>query len=316
MTHHCELISGTFSILVQIALGCIALTALLIKRRFFENPKRPKIVWIIDTFKQITGQLFAHALNIGIAYILSQKTSGTGDNDECEWYLLNYLFDTILGVGICYVFVRIQNYISSKCILPRIRSGNYMIYRTDYLSSQQMCKIVGQCLLQIFLWLCVIFLTKTLIFCLILLPLHDYLQQMGDVMVRPLIDHPEVELMVVMIIVPLILNVCQFWIQDLFLKDNQTENQGLLDVDFAELNNNIMDHEDQHDSQHNNGAPGKPAQDTRSSYLPPEVFTRTDSGKDTYELTTTVGSNRSPESPESYDKISDDHQIRIGEETG
>lgn len=244
MEHHCELIDGIFSILVQIALGCVALSALLVKRRFFENPKRPKIVWIVDTFKQIAGQLFAHALNIGIAYVLAQKTSGTENNDKCMWYLINYLFDTILGTGICFIFVRIQNLISAKCNIVRIRSGNYIIHYTDHLTLTQSFQIACQCILQIFLWFLVILLTKTLIFCLILLPLHEYLQQFGDMIVRPMIDHPQIELVVVMIIVPMILNICQFWIQDLFLKDKQTGDQGILDVDFTTLNNAQSDEND------------------------------------------------------------------------
>lgn len=220
MEPRCKLLDNTFSIFVQIALGGIALSSLIIKRKCFEKVNRPFIVWMIDISKQIAGQLFAHSLNIGIAYILSNSEN----QDECKWYLINYLLDTVIGVMICYLFVKLQGYLANKCSCPRIRSGNYMVYDLT----------CAQCLLQISIWLCIILLSKLILLGIILVPLHRYLGDFGDMVIHPLIGHPEVELVVVMIVVPLIMNVCQFWIQDVFLKDKVSEDRApytIADID-------------------------------------------------------------------------------------
>lgn len=212
MTHHCELINGSFSVFIQLLLGFMALSSLLIKRKYFERSKRSRKIWLYDTSKQIIGQFFAHICNILIALILAEKKE---DNDPCEWYLLNYILDTILGMFVCWLFVRLVNRISYRYNKPFLRSGNY---RTGPGRMQG----IGQYMIQLGVWISIIFTTKVLIFVLVLLPFKSLLQKLGDVMVHPLVDHPKAELVVVMIIVPLIMNSIQYWIQDTFLKDKKS----------------------------------------------------------------------------------------------
>ena len=170
---------------------------------------------LVDIMKQIFGQLFAHGLNILIAYILVDISKSESE-DECKWYLINYLLDTLVGVAMCYGFIRLQCYIADKCLCPKFRSGNYLSIESNSINKLQ-------CVFQITSWLTIILLTKLLILCIILIPLHQYLGDLGDFLVHPLIDYPKIELVVVMIIVPLIMNVCQFWIQDLFLRDKKID---------------------------------------------------------------------------------------------
>ena len=58
----CQLLEGGFEIIVQLLLGCIALSILILKR-YRENPQRPYIVWLFDSLKQIVGSFVAHAGN-------------------------------------------------------------------------------------------------------------------------------------------------------------------------------------------------------------------------------------------------------------
>lgn len=215
MTHHCELINGSFSVFIQLLLGFMALSSLLIKRKYFERPKRSRKIWLYDTLKQIIGQFFAHIYNILIALILAERKEY---NDPCEWYILNYILDTILGMFVCWLFVRLVNRISYRYTKPFLRSGNY---RT---ASGRM-QGIGQYMIQLGVWIGIIFTTKVLIFVLILLPFKYFLQKLGDVIVHPLVDHPKAELIVVMIIVPLIMNSIQYWIQDIFLKDKKSNTE-------------------------------------------------------------------------------------------
>jgi len=209
MSEHCKLINGPFSLLVQVVLGLIAMSSLLIKRKWFEQPQRPLKIWIYDVSKQIIGQLFAHACNIFVALIIvNLRSIDSQDDDECEWYLLNYLMDTIFGVIICYCLLRLQNWISRKYEIPSLISGIYHNIKTYFI--------------QLALWLVIILISKIIILFCVIMPLEKYFKIVGDFMIRPLINHPKTELIIIMVIVPLIMNICQYLIQDKFLKNDVT----------------------------------------------------------------------------------------------
>jgi hypothetical protein len=109
-TGECQLL-GPFAILVQGALGCMALLALVYKR-WRERPQRPMKVWFFDVSKQVVGSVLVHIanllmsmlssgqLNISVdSTIVSQRARRmTGGNDKyqpnpCSFYLLNLAID-------------------------------------------------------------------------------------------------------------------------------------------------------------------------------------------------------------------------------
>lgn len=59
-------ILGNFGVIIQIVLGGLTFSALLVKR-CFEKPKRPALIWILDTSKQLFSALLAHVMNMMIA---------------------------------------------------------------------------------------------------------------------------------------------------------------------------------------------------------------------------------------------------------
>ena len=66
----CRLL-GPFALLVQLALGALALLALVYKR-WRERPQRPVKIWFFDASKQVFGSALLHVANV----VMSMLTSG------------------------------------------------------------------------------------------------------------------------------------------------------------------------------------------------------------------------------------------------
>jgi hypothetical protein len=85
----CKLL-GPFSLLVQAALGALALLSLVYKR-WRERPQRPLKVWAFDASKQVFGSGMLHLANL----LMSMFSAGqfeirtTYRPNPCSFYLLN-----------------------------------------------------------------------------------------------------------------------------------------------------------------------------------------------------------------------------------
>lgn len=109
-TGECQLL-GPFAILVQGALGCMALLALVYKR-WRERPQRPLKVWSFDVSKQVVGSVLVHIANLLMsmlssgqfniqvdAAVVSDRARRTVDSNgqyqpnPCSFYLLNLAID-------------------------------------------------------------------------------------------------------------------------------------------------------------------------------------------------------------------------------
>lgn len=101
----CKLL-GPFALVVQAALGAIALLSLVFKR-WRERPRRPMKVWLFDVSKQILGTFFLHLANLAMSMFSSgdfeqrkaeelvkavQADDGRMPN-PCSFYLLNLAID-------------------------------------------------------------------------------------------------------------------------------------------------------------------------------------------------------------------------------
>lgn len=71
-------------------------------KRFFEKPKRPLMIWCLDTFKQIFGQSLQHCLSLFIS-----DSIGADYGTQCEWYLMVVAFDCTLGVFFSYLIQKL-----------------------------------------------------------------------------------------------------------------------------------------------------------------------------------------------------------------
>lgn len=97
----CQLL-GPFSLLVQAALGGLALLSLVYKR-YRERPQRPLKIWAFDVSKQVFGSVMLHLANL----ILSMFSAGHFEirqeyqPNPCSFYLLNLGID-VSFISICF----------------------------------------------------------------------------------------------------------------------------------------------------------------------------------------------------------------------
>jgi hypothetical protein len=108
----CRLL-GPFALIVQLALGGLALMSLVYKR-WRERPQRPLKIWFFDVSKQVFGSVLVHIANVFMSMLTSGRLSikldpatvqtaqrlmarGDGGDDyapnPCSFYLLNLAID-------------------------------------------------------------------------------------------------------------------------------------------------------------------------------------------------------------------------------
>jgi hypothetical protein len=206
--HSCKLLEGTLTYFLQCLLGIISMSSIYWKWTN-EYPKREKKVVIFDVSKQVIGMGFAHLLNISIAIMMSKRFT---INDECRWYFLNFFVDVSFGIPLNYILIRISNYYINKNQLKYLTTG-------EYSNTMSYCNI--SYMQQLLLWILIILVSKMLLLALILLPAHNILNDFGRWFLKPVSHNTSAELAVVMVVLPLILNIIQFWIQDNFLKGSK-----------------------------------------------------------------------------------------------
>lgn len=93
-TGECKLL-GPFSLLVQAALGALALLSLVYKR-YRERPQRPVKIWAFDASKQVFGSAMLHLANLLMSMFSAGKfeiTARKYQPNPCSFYLLNLGID-------------------------------------------------------------------------------------------------------------------------------------------------------------------------------------------------------------------------------
>lgn len=98
----CNLL-GNFALLVQGALGLLAVSSLAVKR-WREEPRRPLKIWFFDVSKQVFGSVLLHLANILMSMLSSGKFDVAASTstvqgvkgeepNPCSFYLLNLAID-------------------------------------------------------------------------------------------------------------------------------------------------------------------------------------------------------------------------------
>lgn len=113
--------TGLLGIIIQVGLGVLSFSVLIIKR-LRENPQRPWKIWLFDTSKQLISQLMAHFINLTISIALSYNDDSA---DECLWYLTTNILDNTLGVLICVYSLRGIEWSLARRGRNKYISGNY-----------------------------------------------------------------------------------------------------------------------------------------------------------------------------------------------
>lgn len=183
----------SFGIFLQGLLAVMAFSILMLKR--FREPKherRPWKIWFLDTSKQAIGMLFIHFANVYLSDLTEQ--------DPCSLYLINFLLDASLGMLIIYAGVRAVSAVVEWRQWDSLRFG-------EYGEPVQCTAWLGQCVLYILIMM----FEKVLIMLVLLIP------QWKELAVLNPIHNPELELAIVMLIVPFFVNALMFWVVDNFL---------------------------------------------------------------------------------------------------
>ncbi|KAJ8324677.1 hypothetical protein BDV3_004904 [Batrachochytrium dendrobatidis] len=204
---NCQLMDG-FAVVVQVLLASIALGSLFIKRHR-ETPRRPLLIWAMDTSKQALAASMVHFVNVFVSSVAGIDAEGSknGSTNPCVWYFLNLGLDTTIGVGILYIFLKAVHAIADMLQISDTTSGEYGNPPRFMPWFKQLCLFITA-------W----FFVKLLV--VISLELFPFLGIFGKWVLSPLtaIGDPRFQIVVVMLIFPLIMNIVQAWLIDMVIK--------------------------------------------------------------------------------------------------
>jgi hypothetical protein len=135
--------------------------------------------------------------------------------DECQWYCLTYVVDATLGTALNILLLKLFEMQVKRC--PTCTSMDF----GEYGNPPQL----NVWFKQLFVWLTIVVIAKVVTLYLLyqlIVPLNEILSDIFAVFH----DKPELELVLVMIIIPTILNTLQFWVTDTYLKNHADDAAG------------------------------------------------------------------------------------------
>lgn len=231
----CRLL-GSFAVLVQLALGGLALLVLVYKR-WKERPQRPVKIWFFDVSKQVFGSVLVHAANVFMSMLTSGRLSirvgppavarlmvrGHGQGGEqyapnpCSFYLLNLAIDTTIGIPILILLVRLTTILAARTPLGKpaesIQSGFY----GNPPKWQWWLK-------QSIIYFCGLFGMKICV--LVIFLVFPWISHVGDWALGWTEGNEKLQIVFVMMLFPLIMNAMQYYIIDSFIKERTNEDGG------------------------------------------------------------------------------------------
>lgn len=214
----CELV-GTFSLVTQAVLGLLCLSSLLVKR-FYEHPiRRSWPVWSFDVSKQLVGALGVHVFNVLLSIIKTLKpgifmlAKQPEEEDACDWYFLNIVFDCTIGVYVLYLVFRGVNKVAAKYLhITQIESGEYGPDPARP-SFRAFSKQFG-------LYFLSLMVTKLILYGIVECFEAQLLWITSHVLLVWLDEYPdEFEIFIVMFVVPIVMNCLQLVLIDNFIQD-------------------------------------------------------------------------------------------------
>eukprot|EP00586_Coscinodiscus_wailesii_P013890 CAMPEP_0172499920 /NCGR_PEP_ID=MMETSP1066-20121228/132399_1 /TAXON_ID=671091 /ORGANISM="Coscinodiscus wailesii, Strain CCMP2513" /LENGTH=302 /DNA_ID=CAMNT_0013273913 /DNA_START=21 /DNA_END=930 /DNA_ORIENTATION=+ len=206
----CTLLGGTYATIVQIFLALSGIATLVYKRQTELIPRRPWLVWFFDTSKQAYASLLQHIVNLAFGVSFA---SGS-DASECAWYLVN--FTVTLTCGIVILHFAMMGY--ARCV--DAFSPNLDILKSGEYGEPPSWK---PWVVQMLLWGLLASGEKFITFFLILLPFHSVLDGVAVAIEKPLLGYPRLELVIVMIIAPAILNAVFYWLIDTIIMNRNRD---------------------------------------------------------------------------------------------
>lgn len=166
-------------------------------KRFCEpkEQRRSWLIWFFDTSKQGIGAAVIHFANVFLASMFQ--------GDPCTWYIISFLLDSSVGLLIIWIGLKMCNFWATW-------KGYDLLHFGEYGTPPKIQAWLGQSGLYILVMLVEKFLVT-------LLTLPKFWKRVREVLMYP-ITNPKVELVIVVLIIPFIVNAFVFWVVDNFLK--------------------------------------------------------------------------------------------------
>ena len=210
----CRLLGGTFAILVQGGLAAAAVATLVYKRAT-ERPRRPWVVWSMDASKQAFAGMLQHIVNLGFGVLFAVG----GRASECAWYLTNFTLSVAFGVVQLWAIMIAYKRIVDRYQLTLLRSGEY--------GSPPSWR---PWLLQMLVWGVICSLEKLVTAVAVIMPLHSHLDSLSEWLEQPVRAYPALELLLVMVCAPGLLNMVFFWaVDNLIMRRREPYREGAQD---------------------------------------------------------------------------------------
>ena len=197
----------SFGILIQFVLFLLTMSVLLYKK-YTEKIQRTWITWLLDISKLVMCQGSQHCMNLMMGSIL-----GNADGLECEWYVINLLLDSTVGMYFQYVLLEIT--------LKLISDTNYSFENGNYHDSNGEFSI-KKYLYQMFVWLLLVVISK-IIYVSFIFIFYQQSKLIGILLLQYFRNSPKLKLIFVMIIFPITFSTIQFWVTDNFIKKKEDE---------------------------------------------------------------------------------------------
>ena len=145
-------------------------------------------------------------MNVMASLILSQREG----NNPCQWYFITLMMDTTIGILVTYMILKIIEKICRAQGWTKAISGNY---NEDFDGEIDLAAWS----LQLMLWVSIVAFNKWVLL-IIITQFNAFFMEIGKNVLQPFAMSPKLELVFVMIIVPTVMNIFQFWVQDNFIK--------------------------------------------------------------------------------------------------
>ena len=135
------------------------------------------------------------------------------------------VLDTVFGLMIAYVLFKIVDHIAVTNNIEVLKHGVYLDEKVDLVSSDTKYSPERHInfriwVVQMVVWCMIVFLSKIIVFFFEII-YHKPIVRTGELFLSKLEGHPQLELVVVMVVIPVTFNSIQFWVQDNFLKGDK-----------------------------------------------------------------------------------------------
>jgi hypothetical protein len=189
----------------------------LITKRHSENPRREFSIWFLDISKQAAGYFIGFGFDTLFFSFISR---GFIDDDECEEFFMNYLYDTVLGVmfNITVVYclkIFVRKYFFSQRYKDLIKFGYYgePFSWITYLMQLSIWTIIAMC--------------GKLVIALLFLITTPALGPIFRAIFSVFSKNSQFKLVSITFILPVLLTSAAVWLQDAFLKYDRAEEESL-----------------------------------------------------------------------------------------